>query len=147
MQTFRNHDIEREYVAITKAQVATGPCRHPLVKDGRVMRLASPHDESSLPARTDFRVIETVGDAVLVGATLFTGRTHQVRVHLAASGAPIIGDRLYGGVEAPRLCLHALRLKVSLSDGRQIQHMCEPGADFWRAGCMKQVPLSISGQS
>ena len=147
MQTFRNHDIEREYVAITKADVASGPCNHPLVKDGRLMRVASSHDSSSLAARTDFKVIEVAENAVLVGATLFTGRTHQVRVHLAASGAPILGDRLYGGANSPRLCLHALRLKVSLGDGRQIQHTCEPGPDFWRAGGMEQVDLSISGQS
>jgi RluA family pseudouridine synthase len=41
-----------------------------------------------------------------------TGRTHQLRVQLAAQGAPIIGDRLYGGANAPRLMLHAARIEL-----------------------------------
>ena len=43
--------------------------------------------------------------------TLDTGRTHQIRVHLAALGCPLVGDKLYGGPAYPRLALHAERLR------------------------------------
>jgi 23S rRNA-/tRNA-specific pseudouridylate synthase len=47
-----------------------------------------------------------------VALSLDTGRTHQLRVHLAAIGHPILGDRLYGGPTADRLHLHAVRLEL-----------------------------------
>ena len=48
----------------------------------------------------------------VVKCNLFTGRTHQIRVHLASKGIPILGDVLYGGVEAKRIYLHASLLSV-----------------------------------
>jgi RluA family pseudouridine synthase len=73
------------------------------------------------PAQTAFRVLERFAGAALVEAQPRTGRTHQIRVHLAASGAPILGDELYGGplslrlssgapLRAPRILLHASSL-------------------------------------
>lgn len=70
-------------------------------------------------ARTTFRVVERLSGAILVEASPQTGRTHQIRVHLAEGGYPILGDPLYGGpthlraggnggvVQAPRVMLHA----------------------------------------
>jgi 23S rRNA-/tRNA-specific pseudouridylate synthase len=57
--------------------------------------------------------------------TLFpeTGRTHQLRAHLASLGAPILGDRLYGGAEGPRCLLHAQSLAVL---GRVIEARLPP---------------------
>ena len=52
------------------------------------------------------------GGRVLVQAELFTGRTHQIRVHLAQSGLAILGDELYGGRAAERIFLHALTLEL-----------------------------------
>jgi 23S rRNA pseudouridine1911/1915/1917 synthase len=52
--------------------------------------------EDGLPARTDWRILERVGPYALVACELFTGRQHQIRVHLAAVGLPIVGDKLYG---------------------------------------------------
>ena len=69
--------------------------------------------------------------ATLVEVTLETGRTHQIRVHLAATGHPIVGDRLYGGPPAPRLLLHATRLAFSHPvTGEAIVISSEPPADF-----------------
>jgi 23S rRNA pseudouridine1911/1915/1917 synthase len=62
------------------------------------------------PAETAFRVLHATADRTLVLALPLTGRTHQIRLHLAAAGHPIAGDRLYGGRSAPRLYLHAHRL-------------------------------------
>lgn len=58
-------------------------------------------------AETRFEVIETPDARTWVQAQPVTGRTHQIRVHAADSGLPILGDVLYGGVPADRLCLHA----------------------------------------
>jgi 23S rRNA pseudouridine1911/1915/1917 synthase len=63
-------------------------------------------------AETVFRVYRRESDRTLVWAQPLTGRTHQIRLHLQWCGHPIIGDRLYGGPPASRLCLHAFRLSL-----------------------------------
>jgi RluA family pseudouridine synthase len=67
------------------------------------------------PAETEVVVREVLADALLVEARPLTGRKHQVRVHLAHAGMPILGDPVYGGAggRAPRLMLHACRLALS----------------------------------
>ena len=52
--------------------------------------------EDGLTARTDWRIVEQVGPYSLVECRLFTGRQHQIRLHLAAIGLPLVGDKLYG---------------------------------------------------
>jgi RluA family pseudouridine synthase len=78
------------------------------------------------PALTGWRVLREVAgvrDATELEVRLHTGRTHQIRVHLAHLGCPLLGDRWYGGpgsvvaadgrtIAVPRLCLHAHRLRV-----------------------------------
>ena len=72
-------------------------------------------------AHTDFRVLEELNHSALVEATLHTGRTHQIRVHLQHLGCPVVGDAVYGGrparaftqatgYTAPRQMLHAFSL-------------------------------------
>ena len=75
------------------------------------------------PAQTSFRVLERLPRALLIEARPHTGRTHQIRVHLAEGGHPILGDAFYGGpmqlppgpsgsmVPAPRVMLHAAALE------------------------------------
>jgi 23S rRNA pseudouridine1911/1915/1917 synthase len=58
------------------------------------------------PSRTKFRTVATSGDLSLVEARPLTGRTHQIRVHLASVGLPILGDATYGGRSAGRMMLH-----------------------------------------
>ncbi|MFA5265182.1 MAG: RluA family pseudouridine synthase [Opitutaceae bacterium] len=73
------------------------------------------------PAQTTFRVLERFDGAALIEAQPRTGRTHQIRVHLAGCGNPILGDEFYGGpvslklasgarLRAPRVLLHASSL-------------------------------------
>lgn len=63
------------------------------------------------PATTELRTLAPLGELSLVEAHPLTGRTHQVRVHLAAAGFPVAGDTLYGGrAVVPRPFLHAWRL-------------------------------------
>lgn len=66
-----------------------------------------------LEAETKFTLLEEVGPGRWsVRAEPLTGRSHQIRVHAAAHGFPILGDTLYGGSSFPRLCLHATRLRL-----------------------------------
>ena len=59
------------------------------------------------PATTHFTPLRAAASHTLLEVRIETGVTHQIRVHLAHLGHPIVGDRRYGGEEAPRLALHA----------------------------------------
>jgi 23S rRNA pseudouridine955/2504/2580 synthase len=87
----------------------------------------------ALPARTRYRVIERAGNrAAWVELHPLTGRTHQLRVHMAAIGHPIVGDGKYGGQDAfltgaisRKLHLHARRLRIDHPDGGRIDVTAE----------------------
>ncbi|MDT9599231.1 RluA family pseudouridine synthase [Sphingosinicella rhizophila] len=89
-------------------------------------------------ARTRYRVIERAGSrAAWVELQPHTGRTHQLRVHMAAIGHPIVGDGKYGGQEAfltgaisRKLHLHARRLRIDHPDGGRIDVMADLPAHF-----------------
>ncbi len=69
-------------------------------------------DPEGRPSRTLARVLERRGPRALLELRPRTGRTHQLRVHLASLGCPILGDRRYGGRAHPRLMLHAQTLTL-----------------------------------
>ena len=83
------------------------------------------HSEHGQPAKTAYRVLDRAGNsAAWVELQPFTGRTHQLRVHMAAIGHPIVGDGKYGGPEAclsgsisRKMHLHARRLIIDHPDG------------------------------
>lgn len=70
-------------------------------------------------AITKYRVIETNGMYSLVELKPVTGRTHQLRVHMAQLGHPIVGDTLYGGQKSDRVYLHALSLEIEIPSHKQ----------------------------
>lgn len=85
-------------------------------------------EEHGLPAKTRWRVVDRAGNrAAWVELQPLTGRTHQLRAHMAAIGHPIVGDAKYGGPEAfltggisRKLHLHARRIAIDAPDGGQI---------------------------
>jgi 23S rRNA pseudouridine955/2504/2580 synthase len=95
-------------------------------------------EKEGSPARTRYRVIERAGNtAAWVELQPFTGRTHQLRVHMAAIGHPIVGDGKYGGPEAflsggisRKMHLHARRIKVDHPNGGVIDVTAEPPRHF-----------------
>ncbi len=95
-------------------------------------------EKEGSPARTRYRVIERAGNtAAWVELQPFTGRTHQLRVHMAAIGHPIVGDGKYGGPEAfltggisRKMHLHARRIKVDSPAGGVIDVTADPPAHF-----------------
>jgi 23S rRNA pseudouridine1911/1915/1917 synthase len=104
--------VSREYVTLVHGAPATptGTIDAPLGRDpARPTRMHV--DPSGRRAVTHYRVEESLAGMTLLRVTLETGRTHQIRVHLAAIGLPIAGDRTYGkAAGSPRLFLHATRL-------------------------------------
>ncbi len=72
--------------------------------------------EHGRACETDASVMERRGNRALISLIPHTGRTHQLRVHLAALGCPILGDMRYGGKVHPRLMLHAEKLSINTTD-------------------------------
>jgi 23S rRNA pseudouridine955/2504/2580 synthase len=95
-------------------------------------------EKEGQPARTRYRVIERAGNAACwVELQPYTGRTHQLRVHMAAIGHPIVGDGKYGGQDAyltggisRKLHLHARRLRIDHPDGHKLDVSAEPPRHF-----------------
>ncbi|MDV3257373.1 MAG: RluA family pseudouridine synthase [Sphingomonas sp.] len=95
-------------------------------------------EENGLPARTRYRLIDRAGNrAAWVELQPLTGRTHQLRAHMAAIGHPIVGDAKYGGAEAfltggisRKLHLHARRLKIEGLDGKPIDQTADLPSHF-----------------
>jgi 23S rRNA pseudouridine955/2504/2580 synthase len=98
-------------------------------------------EESGLAAKTRWRVIDRAGNrAAWVELQPLTGRTHQLRAHMAAIGHPIVGDAKYGGAEAfltggisRKLHLHARRIRIDSPDGGKIDVLAELPVHFWES--------------
>lgn len=84
-------------------------------------------------ALTEFRVVARGNGATLVEARPRTGRTHQIRVHLAHGGLSIIGDTTYGGIAAPRMMLHCRTMTFRAEDGRPVSATAPPDREFTAA--------------
>lgn len=112
-ELFAAHTVERRYLAVVHGRYPDGEhtIRTTLVRNRGDGRRGS--GEGGVPAVTHVRALRPLRAATLVEARLETGRTHQVRIHLAEAGHPVLGDRLYasGGV-ARRHRRHALHAAV-----------------------------------
>jgi 23S rRNA pseudouridine1911/1915/1917 synthase len=125
-RAFRTGQVRKQYLAVTGPMLAAeGLCTLPLARDpSRPGRWRTAATGSGVPAETRFRRLGGTDQFALAALWPRTGRTHQLRAHLAALGAPIVGDRLYGGQRslegAPisRVLLHAHLLGLSTSDSR-----------------------------
>ena len=110
----RRHGLEREYRALVRGRPRSrrGRIEAPIGRDRRDPTRMSLATDSPKEAVTHFEVLELLPEHALLRVTLETGRTHQIRVHLAAIGLPVAGDPTYGAPEPGlrRQFLHAARL-------------------------------------
>lgn len=139
-------EIERVYAAVVVGRPAdpAGEICSKLVETGAAkprVRSLRPRDGGSLRTRargavTRYRFLGSRHGLSALELRLETGRKHQIRVHLAESGMPVLGDRLYGGarsasVRADRLHLHAWRLRFQHPvTRRKLELVSPPGRDF-----------------
>ena len=98
---FARHSIERRYLAIVSGvpRTAAGTVDAPLARSSaNRKKIAVVKDGRGKRAVTHWKRLELLRDAAMVECRLETGRTHQVRVHMASIGHPLLGDSVYGGV-------------------------------------------------
>jgi 23S rRNA pseudouridine1911/1915/1917 synthase len=112
----RRRRISRSYAALVRGRPASrrGTIEAPIGRDRRDPTRVSLDSDVARPAVTHFSIAELLAHHTLLDVELETGRTHQIRVHLAAIGLPVVGDPVYGhgpelGLE--RQFLHAARLR------------------------------------
>ncbi len=119
---FKDRQIEKTYWALVWGALERDPSEvdAPIGRDPRNRkRMAVVSD--GRPARTSFRTLEVLPHVSLVEARPFTGRTHQIRVHLASLRHPVVGDALYGGHPENGLPSSLLRSRVRAA-GRFFLH-------------------------
>ncbi|MDA0255224.1 MAG: RluA family pseudouridine synthase [Planctomycetota bacterium] len=142
-EQFRLHTTQRRYLALVVGRLAAGTIRTHLVRDRGDGRRGSSEDGSGKLAVTHVDPVEHFGDAyTLVECRLETGRTHQIRIHLAELGHPICGERVYAAAgrrtrrdesRAPRVMLHAAELGfVHPESGDQLAFESPLPADMQR---------------
>jgi 23S rRNA pseudouridine1911/1915/1917 synthase len=120
LEQFREHSVERRYLALVRGKPKAGLIESQLVRDRGDGRRGSSSDGEGQRAATHVKIIEGLGNYTLVECRLETGRTHQVRIHLGEQGTPLCGERVYdrpingkpvaddSGAERP--LLHAAKL-------------------------------------
>lgn len=123
-EQFSSRRVKKIYHAIVCGEPArdSGEIRAAIARHlSHRKRMAVRDDHKGRAAHTRWRILETLNGATLVEAQIFTGRTHQIRVHFQHVGHPLIGDKTYGakqnkklaqltGYEPPRVMLHAKEL-------------------------------------
>ena len=118
---FFNHSVERKYLALIPGTIAPQSIESILVRDrGDGRRGSAPFSQPGKKAVTHVHLVEKFQAFTLVGCQLETGRTHQIRIHLAEKGSPVCGEKVYrttaNGTILPdgsgflRLALHAAEL-------------------------------------
>ena len=97
VEQFQTHSVEREYSAIVYGNmISGGTVDDPIGRDSKD-RIKQAVRVNGKNAVTHYRVIDRYANHTHIKATLETGRTHQIRVHLSSIGHPLVGDPLYGG--------------------------------------------------
>ncbi len=109
--------MEKHYRAVVygKMKESAGIIEKPIGRS-KTDRKKMAVDENGRWARTEWKVLREYPDRTLLDVHIITGRTHQIRVHMASIGHPVLGDELYGHKRMPgagRLMLHAYSLEFT----------------------------------
>jgi len=126
---FKNRAVTKGYLVLVKGKLfpEVGIIEAPIGRDPRRRKRMTVVDGGK-EARTQYQVRQYLGSYTLLEVVPFTGRTHQIRVHLAAIGHPVIGDPVYGVKSAclARQFIHAFRLGFRLPSTAQYQEFISP---------------------
>lgn len=137
-ELFKNRLITKKYLALVQGHPKESGSieydigRHPIIRTR--MRAYKPGEIQQTPIRnalTHYRILSYFNDYSLVEAHIITGRTHQIRVHFAAIGNPVIGDHMYGSRSTliQRQALHATYLSF-VFEGTPFTFTQDPPEDF-----------------
>jgi len=137
VRALQERDVKRVYQAVALGDILPDEddIDAPIGRDPR-HRTRMAVVPSGKPAQTHYRVLRQYARAAWVECRLKTGRTHQIRVHMAHIGHPLLGDPLYGarklrGIEFPRQALHAYRLGfVHPDSGEHVEWTAPLPEDF-----------------
>ena len=147
---FEGRRMEKTYLAVVtgEPQHQDWVCQFKLGPDPRQDGRMKVDFHGGKQAETRFKILETRGQRTLVEARPVTGRTHQIRVHLAECGLPIVGDELYGRRgDDPPLGLRAVRLEFVNPFTKKRVDIRAPREDFLREFGFAGNPKGILPQS
>lgn len=151
---FQERELDKTYLALVHGRVLKGGViDKPIgLRNGTIKRTVTSQKAKMIKqAVTKFKVKSYIKvatskgleDCTLLEVMPHTGRTHQIRVHLASIGHPIVGDPIYGGKhkdKGGRLCLHAYSLELPIATGKRIKIVADPPKELEKA--FKQGILS-----
>ncbi len=112
---FQEREVSKRYLAVVAGRLEpeTGVVDFPIAADWPNRPLQKIDREAGKPSLTRYRTLNFNVDTTRIELEPVTGRTHQLRLHMASIGHPILGDALYGDMSsAPRLLLHATALRM-----------------------------------
>ncbi|MEW6529564.1 MAG: RluA family pseudouridine synthase [Thermodesulfobacteriota bacterium] len=133
---FKEHSIHRVYLALVRGEPSAdeGMVDKPLGRHAKDRKRISTATTKPRAAITRWKVLERLGGITLLGVTPKTGRTHQIRVHLASIGLPVAGDPVYGRMRK-KTCLRDTALRRGLESlKRQALHAAVLGFTHPRSG-------------
>lgn len=143
----QRRSVYREYRALVQGTLVAGGTVDAPIGRHRVQRIRMAVVPGGRPAVTDYRVLERFGAHTLLAVRLQTGRTHQIRVHMAHIRHPIVGDRTYGGRPRPPRGGGERLVKALQGFPRQALHATALGVDHpvtgeamrWEIPCPKDM--------
>jgi 23S rRNA pseudouridine1911/1915/1917 synthase len=148
---FKEGRVRKVYLALVEGVVEPerGLIDAPIGRDPRNRKRMAVVPSTGREARTEYVVLEHLGGYSLLEVRPQTGRTHQVRVHLAFIGHPVVGDKVYGLRKQPlglkRQFLHAHRLRFRLpSTGRELELVSELPGDLSAVLTQLREPALVS---
>lgn len=115
-EQIKDHSFKREYIALVDGNLKenSGTINRPVGRSEKDRKKMAVTEKNSREAITEYRVLERFSGYTLVRCKLYTGRTHQIRVHFSSMGHPVTGDKVYGPQKQPLFSggqlLHAAKL-------------------------------------